>query len=702
MNAQRIVKIIWAFLFFALLLPNTSSAQVTFERNYGGGSPDDGYSVQQTLDGGYIIAGVTRSFGAGSNDVYLIKTDSLGDTLWTKTFGGANDEFGYSVKQNSDGSYIITGSTGSFGSGMLDVYLIKTDPMGDTLWTKTYGGPSYEEGYFVHQTSDGGYILTGYTDSFGAGLYDVYLIKTDSIGDTLWTKTFGGTAYEEGYSVQQTSDGGFITSGYTESFGAGLYDVYLIKTDFMGDTLWTKMFGGATYDYGYSVQQTSDGGYIIAGSTGPLFLEDVYVIKTDSWGDTLWTKTFGGAAYDEGYSVQQTTDDGFIIAGITRSFGAGFYDVYLIKTDYWGDTLWTKTFGGTQNDEGYFVQQTTNGGFIITGLTWSFTAGASDVYLIKTEDEMATVHDGGVIALSAPDTVCMDSTTNLCVTVENFGNVADTFVVISTVDGFADTTVITDLASGDTTTICFNWTATDTGNYTFTSCTQVQGDTNSANDCGNRPIVSIDCGIPDNHDGGVIALQAPDTVCMDSTTNLCVTVENFGNVADTFVVISTVDGFADTTVVPDLAPGDTTTICFNWTATDTGNYTFTSCTQVQGDTNSANDCDNTPIAAIICVGIEESNNEYRTGNFEFRLMQNHPNPFSKLTALSYELEAPGHTSLKIYDITGKLVETLVNKYQNPGVYQLPITSNQLPGSGIYFYRLSTGDNTLTKKMILLR
>jgi hypothetical protein len=596
---------VWIYgfsLWVSLSISVTTSAQVTFERNYGGGSPDAGYSVQQTLDGGYIIAGLTRSFGAGSNDVYLIKTDSLGDTLWTKTHGGTNDDFGYSVRQISDGSYIITGSTGSFGSGMLDVYLIKTDFMGDTLWTKTYGGAAYDEGYFVQQTSDGGYILAGYTESFGAGLYDVYLIKTDSLGDTLWTKTYGGTAYEEGYSVQQTLDGGYILAGYTESFGAGLYDVYLIKTDSMGDTLWTKMFGGAIYDYGYSVQQTSDGGYIIAGSTGPWLGEDVYLIKTDSLGDSLWSRTYGGNFSDWGQSVQQISDGGFIIAGITNSFGAGTYDVYLFKTDSLGDTLWTKTFGGTMNDEGYSVQQTTDGGFIITGLTWSFSAGASDVYLIKTEDEMATVHDGGVIALSAPD-----------------------------------------------------------------------------------------------------------TVCMDSTTNLCVTVENFGNVADTFVVISTVDGFADTTVIPDLASGDTTMICFNWTATDTGNYTFTSCTQVQGDTNSANDCDNTPIVAIICVGIEESNDEYRTGNFEFRLFQNHPNPFHKLTAISYHLpnsypasRISHHVSLSIYDITGRLVETLVDEPQEPGVYQLPITSNQLPGSGIYFYRLTTGENILTRKMVLLR
>jgi hypothetical protein len=317
-----------------------------------------------------------------SIDVY-----AQSDTLWTKTYGGADNDYGWSAKQTSDGSFIITGHTYSFGAGGYDVYLIKTNSSGDTLWTKTYGGANNDYGYSVQQTSDGGYIIAGHTGSFGAGGDNVYLIKADSSGDTLWTKTYGGAGSDHGYSVQQTSDGGYIIAGLTESFGAGSVDIYLIKADSSGDTLWTKTYGGASYDYGWSVQQTSDGGYITTGYTRSFGAggDDIYLIKADSSGDTLWTKTYGGTGGDHGSSVQQTSDGGYIIAGGTYSFGAGNADVYLIKADSSGDTLWTKTYGGTSSDFGRSVQQISDGEYIIAGETGSFGAGSSDVYLIKIE-----------------------------------------------------------------------------------------------------------------------------------------------------------------------------------------------------------------------------------------------------------------------------------------------------------------------------
>ncbi|MCH8012468.1 MAG: T9SS type A sorting domain-containing protein [Candidatus Marinimicrobia bacterium] len=379
------LNLIFAIIFLQII---QSRAQViTFEKTYGGTSGDWGNSVQQTDDGGYIITGTTLSFGAGSNHLYLVKTDANGDTLWTKTYGGTETETGRSVQQ-TDGGYIITGWTDSFGAGSSDVYLVKTDVIGDTLWTKTFGGANDDWSNSVQQTDDGGYIIGGGTGSFGAGERDVYLIKIDTNGDTLWTKTFGGTSSERGHSVQQTDDGGYIITGYTHSFGAGGSDVYLVKTDTNGDTLWTKTFGGTSLDEGHSVQQTDDGGYIITGSTSSFGAgnSDVYLVKTDTNGDTLWTKTYGGTSADVGNSVKQTDDGGYIIAGLSGSFGAGDADVYLVKTDTNGDTLWTKTFGGSGGwDEGNSVQQTEDGGYIITGRISSFGAGNADVYLIKTD-----------------------------------------------------------------------------------------------------------------------------------------------------------------------------------------------------------------------------------------------------------------------------------------------------------------------------
>ncbi len=359
---------------------------IQWEKTFGGSYNDWGQSVQQTSDGGFIIAGGTVSFGAVDGDVYLIKTDSSGNIIWQKTFGGSGDDDGYSVRQTTDGGYIIAGQTNSFGAGGWDVYLIKTDPYGNSVWQKTFGGSKLDVGCSIQQTTDGGYIIAGYTDSFGAG-GDVYLIKTDPNGNQEWQKTFGG---DVGYSVQQTSDGGYIIAGYTSSFGAGKIDAYLIKTDPNGNQEWQKTFGGSDLDFGNSVQQTSDGGFIIAGTTysfGDLN-GDVYLIKTDPNGNSHWQKTFGESDGDGGDSVQQTSDGGYIIAGRTRSFGAGEAEVYVIKTDPNGNLLWQKTLGGNHYDCGMSIQQTSDEGFIIAGSTESFGAGGSDVYLIKLSSEV--------------------------------------------------------------------------------------------------------------------------------------------------------------------------------------------------------------------------------------------------------------------------------------------------------------------------
>jgi len=256
------------------------------------------------------------------------------DTLWTKTFGGSDDDWGESVQQTSDGGYIIAGTTESYGAGGRDVYLIKTDGEGFQQWYQTFGGVSWDYGESVQQTSDGGYIIVGYTCSYGAGSYDVYLIKTNAEGNQQWSQTFGGISVDCGYSVQQTSDGGYIIAGWTYSFGAGYRDVYLIKTDANGNETWSQIFGGSDDDIGRSVQQTSDGGYIIAGYTGPYAgTNDVYLIKTDANGNEQWSQVFGGSYSDYGRSVQQTSDGGYIIAGWTASYGAGSYDVYMIRLE---------------------------------------------------------------------------------------------------------------------------------------------------------------------------------------------------------------------------------------------------------------------------------------------------------------------------------------------------------------------------------
>ena len=364
-------------------------------RTYGGSNDDVGASVQQTQDGGYIIAGYTESYGLGDMDVYFIKTNDNGDTVWTRTFGGYELDIGYSVQQTSDGGYIIAGWTESYGAGSYDVYLIKTNSNGDTSWTRTFGGTSYDYGRCVKQTTDEGYIIAGSTDSYSSS-FDVYLIKTDINGSPTWIRTYGGMEGDGGQSVYQTLDEGFIIAGNTQSYGEIDSDVYLIKTNTNGDTLWTKIYGGTLNDGAKSVQQTSDRGYIIAGNTASFGgYYDFYLIKTDSIGDSLWTRTFGGSSYDSGWCVRQTTDNGYIVSGFTQSYGSGENDVYLIKTNADGDTIWTQTFGGGNDDNGLCVQQTLDGGYIITGYTANYSAGGTDVWLIRLDSEGSLVGDFG-------------------------------------------------------------------------------------------------------------------------------------------------------------------------------------------------------------------------------------------------------------------------------------------------------------------
>jgi TolB-like protein len=317
------------------LFTQSAYAAVKFARTYGGAGNDHAFSVQRTSDGGYIVAGYTSSFGAGGYDAFLVKTDANGNLIWAKTYGGASDDGALSVQQTSDGGYIVTGGTGPFGN--VDAFLIKTDAFGNIQWAKTYGGTNIDAVSSFQQTSDGGYIVAGWTSSFGAGNFDIFLIRTDASGNIIWAKTYGETDDDWASSVQHTSDGGYIVAGVTLSFGAG-GDIFLIKTDANGNLQWAKTYGGTFQDGASSVQQTSDGGYIVAGYTVSFGAgeSDIFLIKTDASGNIIWAKTYGGTNTDEVYSVQQTSDGGYIVAGATYSFGAGG-DIFLVKTDENGD-----------------------------------------------------------------------------------------------------------------------------------------------------------------------------------------------------------------------------------------------------------------------------------------------------------------------------------------------------------------------------
>ena len=414
----RFVIVLWMAICLASANPDTTTTgqlntfpsgpipQEEWNRTYGGSSDDVGTYGQQTKDGGYIITGYTSSYGADApfswlikvqhrGDLWLIKTDAEGQKEWDRTYGGLGKDLGFFVQQTKDEGYIIVGGKKSFWIiGSYDLWIIKTDAKGNVLWDRTFGGSGEDLGFSVQQTNDDGYIIAGYT-SFTNGK-KAWIIKIDSQGNKQLDMATG-RADSEAASIGLTKDGGYIITGYTPSSGSGKEDVWLIKTNSKLHWDWLKTFGGPNRDLGLSVQETEDGGYIIAGLTESFGAGkgDVWLIKTDPKGDREWDRTFGGSNFDSGASVQQTRDGGYIVTGYntTTIDNVGSYfrlfnsdnigRVWLIKTDSEGIELWNETFGGTRNDWGNSVQETRDGGYIITGVTESYGAGKEDVWLIK-------------------------------------------------------------------------------------------------------------------------------------------------------------------------------------------------------------------------------------------------------------------------------------------------------------------------------
>ncbi|MBI2967403.1 MAG: T9SS type A sorting domain-containing protein [Bacteroidetes bacterium] len=381
-----------------LILTLESPAQ-EFQKTFGSGQGgynnkwDYATSVKQTSDGGYIVAGYSDGSGLGLDDVYLIRFNSNGDTVWTKVYGGTNKDYGRSVVQTSDGGFAVCGETQSYGVFKNDVFLFKTDSNGTLLWAKTYGGSDEDYGYSMQQTSDGGFIITGETKSFGqaGGYSDVYVIKTDGSGNVTWTKTYGGSYDDIGYSVQQTTDGGYIIAGEEGSFQ---YGVLLLKLNSSGDSAWVKSIRGnyAGY-YGRSVVQTFDGGYAITGHTtvSGYGSYDIFLMKTTATGSPVFTKAFGSSSLDEGRAVKQTSDSGFIFTGYTYA-GSTYSQLHTFKTNSSGVLQWDKVYRGEYGNEGNDIIQTSDGGYAMAGYiyykfgnTLAEVYQGYDAYLVKTD-----------------------------------------------------------------------------------------------------------------------------------------------------------------------------------------------------------------------------------------------------------------------------------------------------------------------------
>ncbi len=398
--AWLFIVVLGVCVFAAAFYPVAYAAS-TWSKAYGGAGNDIGTGdTEPTVDGGYVVSGDTNSSGAGGTDFWLFKIDASGNMLWNKTYGGSLDETCGDMCLASDGGFALAGNTRSFGAGGRDVYLVKTDSAGNMLWNKTYGGAGDEYMLNIIRTSDSGYMMSGYTASFGAGMNDAWLIKTDANGIMQWNRTYGGNLTDMGYDLVQTSDGGYTFTGYTNSYGAGGNDAWLVRTDANGNMLWNKTYGGNSTDQTYALARTADGGYAMAGYTQSFGGTSAYLIRTDASGNMLWNKTYPGAPAQVGLHMIKTADEGFAIVGWNYLNGQ---DLLLIKTDAAGILQFNRTYGGPGVENGYAILQTSDGGYLLTGNTNSFGAGLNDVWVVKTDSfgAIMVADTFGVVPLSA-------------------------------------------------------------------------------------------------------------------------------------------------------------------------------------------------------------------------------------------------------------------------------------------------------------
>ncbi len=342
------------------LLKTDPNGVMIWNQSYGGPDAENPCALVQTTDGGFALAGWTGTPIPGDRDMLLVKTDPNGVMIWNQSYGGPDAENPCALVQTTDGGFALVGSTESFGEGAPYapnmMWLVKTDANGNEQWNHTYAGTGYNlasSASSVSQTADGGYAIAGCTDSY---LYphgyhrDMLLVKTDATGNLTWHQTYGGTEDDEANTLVQTADGGFALTGFTESFGAGNEDMWLVKTDATGNVSWHQTYGGPEVDIAYTLVQTADGGFALVGSTssfGPVEsiidqrTSNMWLVKTDATGNHEWNQTYGGPDEDSSSVLVQTTDGGFALAGFTGLFDPS---MWLVKTDATGNHEWNQTY----------------------------------------------------------------------------------------------------------------------------------------------------------------------------------------------------------------------------------------------------------------------------------------------------------------------------------------------------------------------
>ena len=380
-----ILFIILAFIVFSPLIYVHAEPQLETVYNYTYGSQSSSeiaYFAVETEDG-FLVVGQTASYETGNGDISLIKTDQSGTPLWNKTYGTTASEDGVYVIKTRDGNYLITGRTNS--NGNIDLLLLKVTPDGNMLWNKTIGGPGDDWMWKISRANTDGYVLVGRTNSYGVGLTDIWLIKIDENGDLLWNVTLGGSEEDRGRDIYTLDNGGYLVLGFSSSYGHGGFDFWLIETDSSGEMIWNNTYGGPEADRAFCLKPIDDG-YVLSGSTNS-FAEGgsyAYFFGLDSERNMIWNKTYGGEGIDSAHNILDASNGEYLLVGYTGSSGAGARDVYVILTDDTGNPILEKTYGGPEAEVSSFGIKTKNGDFLLGGSTT--INGNEDLFLLRLRE----------------------------------------------------------------------------------------------------------------------------------------------------------------------------------------------------------------------------------------------------------------------------------------------------------------------------
>jgi hypothetical protein len=603
-----------AFAMVIILADASAQPPLAWEQTYGGPETDYCYSVHPTTEEYIYVKGFTESSGAGQMDLYLVKTDSLGNELWHRAYGGPLMEYScHKTFQNQGNSIILAGYTESFSIGHFDFYLVKTDLDGNELWSHNYGTVNNDQCYGVTQTNDGGYIMVGYT--YGTNEHDVYVIKVDSMGVEEWSQIYGYSDSELCYHAQQTSDGGYIFAGYTRSLGYA-DDGYLLKTDSLGNVEWDQHYAGHSWDYFFEVWETLDGGYVASGYT------DIYsggsaqmwAVKTDALGNEIWNHSYGGGAEDRCYSLQLSPDGGYYLCGGTMATASGLYDIWIVKIDSDGNKVWDTTYGDDADELCRSLIRTEDGGFLIGGYKQP-SGSDNQAYLARLPGEI-------------PDLTLSLTPHNPPIQIPAGGGEFQFDIEI----------VQSNLG----------WCTCD---------------------------ICIDVTLP----GGttLFILQRDDIA---------------------FAPEQTISRQDLTQQVPGTAPAGTYTYhAYAWDAATWTIYAedFFTFEKLDGGDGLI------PEAGWTLSGWDETSPRVETVAPTYFVMNSYPNPFNPSTVISYQVSEVSQVNLAIYDISGRQVAELVNAWRNAGNHHVTFDASSLP-SGVYFARLTSGEIQSTQKLLLVK